>query len=106
MVIRIGNGRKSYAGYETFFTKYSFRLITGVSAKRERNGMHSNQIQSSPCNKNCIIDPMTHFCKGCFRTIEEIIQWAHCSTEIKSRILKEVETRKSYYLKENKLYPQ
>lgn len=49
---------------------------------------------------------MTHFCKGCFRTIEEIIQWAHCSTEIKSRILKEVETRKSYYLKENKLYPQ
>lgn len=68
--------------------------------------MHSNQIQSSPCNKNCIIDPVTHFCKGCFRTIEEIIQWAHCSIEIKSQILKEVEMRKFSYLQKNKLPPQ
>lgn len=58
--------------------------------------MLSNQTQSSPCNKHCIIDPVTHLCKGCFRTIDEIIQWIHCSSETKIQILEKVELRKSF----------
>jgi predicted Fe-S protein YdhL (DUF1289 family) len=57
--------------------------------------MPSNQTQFSPCNNNCIMDAVTHFCKGCFRTIDEIILWVHCSDEIKNDIMQKVETRKS-----------
>jgi len=57
--------------------------------------MLSTQAQSSPCNKHCIMDSVTHLCNGCFRTIEEIIQWAHCSEEIKNDIMQNVETKKS-----------
>ncbi len=59
--------------------------------------MLSNQTQSSPCNKHCIMDPITQLCKGCFRTIDEIVQWIHCSEVIKNDILHKVETRKSSF---------
>ncbi|MBA4405835.1 DUF1289 domain-containing protein [bacterium] len=57
--------------------------------------MLSNQTQSSPCNKHCIMDPVTQLCNGCFRTIEEIIQWTHSSNEIRKDIMRKVEARKS-----------
>lgn len=57
--------------------------------------MLSNQSQSSPCNKNCVMNPITHLCNGCFRTIEEITQWIHCSDKTKNEILQNVEIRKS-----------
>ncbi|MHB9039626.1 MAG: DUF1289 domain-containing protein [Melioribacteraceae bacterium] len=57
--------------------------------------MHSGQNQISPCNNKCIMDPVTNYCKGCFRTIEEIIQWTHFSVEEKNQILQQAEIRKS-----------
>lgn len=67
--------------------------------------MLSRQTQSSPCNKNCIMDSVTHLCKGCFRTIEEIIQWMHSSEKVKNEILHKVELRKSSsQMNENRRY--
>lgn len=61
--------------------------------------MHSNQTQSSPCNKNCVMNSVTHLCNGCFRTIEEIMGWIHSSEKIKKEILKKVEIRRSFLQK-------
>lgn len=30
---------------------------------------------SSPCIGICVLDPATGWCKGCFRTIDEIADW-------------------------------
>lgn len=29
----------------------------------------------SPCNKICEIEPVSGYCRGCLRTIEEIVAW-------------------------------
>jgi len=57
--------------------------------------MQTNTNQVSPCNNECIIDPVTHFCKGCFRTMEEIIRWSFISSKEQNEILQKVENRKS-----------
>ncbi len=56
--------------------------------------MHSSQNQISPCNKKCIMDPVTNYCKGCFRTIEEIIQWTHFTIEERNQVIQQAEIRK------------
>jgi len=53
----------------------------------------------SPCNKNCIMDPITNFCKGCFRTIDEIIRWSTSSEEEKILMMKKIERRKNRFNK-------
>ena len=30
----------------------------------------------SPCNSVCAIDPVTGYCAGCFRTLDEIAEWS------------------------------
>ncbi|PKL82651.1 MAG: DUF1289 domain-containing protein [Ignavibacteriae bacterium HGW-Ignavibacteriae-3] len=57
--------------------------------------MYSGQNQISPCNNKCIMDPITNYCRGCFRTIEEIVQWSHLASEEKKIILQQAEFRKS-----------
>ena len=57
--------------------------------------MQSGQNQISPCNNKCIMNPATHYCTGCFRTIEEIIQWTHYSMEEKTKVMQQTEIRKS-----------
>ncbi len=65
--------------------------------------MNSLQIvhQLSPCNGHCIIDPKTKYCKGCYRTIEEIIAWHSLSNEKKLEIIKLAEERKLNEKKKN-----
>jgi len=62
--------------------------------------MQSTTTPESPCNNECIIDPVTHLCKGCFRTMEEIIRWSFLSSEERNEILQKVEKRKSSLKKE------
>lgn len=57
--------------------------------------MVATSTQLTPCNKNCIIDPATHYCKGCFRTIEEIIRWQFLNEQERIKILQNVELRKA-----------
>ncbi len=41
----------------------------------------------SPCRDICEIDGKSRLCVGCFRTLEEIAQWARCSDSQRRRIL-------------------
>ncbi len=49
---------------------------------------------SSPCNNNCLIDYKTQLCKGCFRTIDEIVHWINYSNEQKLIVMDKVKSRK------------
>lgn len=56
--------------------------------------MYSNQEVLSPCNNNCNMDINTKLCKGCYRTLEEIMLWSTAPYEEKKKILELVEYRK------------
>ena len=64
--------------------------------------MQSDVTVTSPCNNHCILNPNTHHCDGCFRTIEEIIHWPVCSDEEKKQVLQKVERRKVSLKEDNK----
>jgi predicted Fe-S protein YdhL (DUF1289 family) len=48
----------------------------------------------SPCTAVCILDPASGYCRGCFRTIDEISAWLLIGPEEKRRILAAVAARK------------
>ncbi|MBM3548510.1 MAG: DUF1289 domain-containing protein [Alphaproteobacteria bacterium] len=48
----------------------------------------------SPCIGLCILDPRTGFCKGCFRTIEEIGSWLSVDDDGRREILRLVFERR------------
>ncbi|MBM3536133.1 MAG: DUF1289 domain-containing protein [Alphaproteobacteria bacterium] len=48
----------------------------------------------SPCIGLCILDPATGFCKGCFRTIEEIGAWIALDDDCRREILRLVFERR------------
>ena len=48
----------------------------------------------SPCIGLCILDPGTGFCKGCFRTIEEIGAWIGLDEEGRRAVLVRVRERR------------
>jgi uncharacterized protein len=54
-----------------------------------------NAVIISPCNSDCYIDQQTNLCRGCFRTIDEIIRWTNLSKEEKESILQKIKTRTS-----------
>ena len=39
-------------------------------------GMPAGNILPSPCVSVCSMDPDSGLCRGCFRTLEEIADWA------------------------------
>jgi predicted Fe-S protein YdhL (DUF1289 family) len=41
----------------------------------------------SPCNAVCALHPETGFCRGCFRTIDEIAAWTTMTAEERRRVL-------------------
>ncbi len=48
----------------------------------------------TPCIKVCKLDPLTGYCLGCYRTIEEIAAWPALGREEKQRIYHLLEHRK------------
>ena len=42
---------------------------------------------ASPCTGTCTLDPFTRLCRGCARTIEEIMAWPTASAGEKQAIL-------------------
>ncbi len=48
----------------------------------------------SPCIGLCVLDPETGFCKGCFRSIEEIGAWLGLDDDGRRRILDRVAERR------------
>lgn len=53
-----------------------------------------NFATASPCNGFCEIDPKTDLCKGCFRTMSEIISWQSYDYSQKKEVLQKVMDRK------------
>ena len=49
----------------------------------------------SPCTKDCKIDPATGLCRGCLRTIEEIVRWGGADAAEKKRTLAAIADRRS-----------
>ncbi len=42
---------------------------------------------ASPCIKICVMDPVSRFCIGCGRTIDEIAGWGGLSDTTKSTVV-------------------
>lgn len=51
-------------------------------------------IVQSPCVRNCCLDEKD-ICLGCFRSIEEIMQWSGATEQIKRNILQQADIRKN-----------
>ncbi|MFA4793859.1 DUF1289 domain-containing protein [Leptospira kirschneri] len=48
----------------------------------------------SPCNKICSMDFKSGFCKGCFRTLEEICNWSNYSETERENLFLKLKIRK------------
>jgi len=51
----------------------------------------------SPCISVCQMDPVSGYCIGCYRTIDEIRQWIAAVPEARQRILAAVAARKAQH---------
>jgi predicted Fe-S protein YdhL (DUF1289 family) len=47
----------------------------------------------SPCISICKMHPQTGLCEGCFRTIDEIVQWSTATEEMKRKVWVEIRRR-------------
>jgi predicted Fe-S protein YdhL (DUF1289 family) len=56
----------------------------------------SERAPVSPCVGVCTLDPATHFCIGCARTIDEIAQWPRLSAEEKRRVIALLPSRRPH----------
>ncbi|ARR56296.1 DUF1289 domain-containing protein [Rhizorhabdus wittichii DC-6] len=48
---------------------------------------------SSPCNKVCEIEPASGYCRGCRRTIEEIVAWPTADDAWKRAVIERLKDR-------------
>lgn len=48
----------------------------------------------SPCIGVCQMDPVTGFCQGCQRTLDEIAAWGGADTETRLAILERLDLRR------------
>lgn len=48
----------------------------------------------SPCIDVCEIDPQTEYCRGCYRSLNEIANWSNCSDSQQRQIIDMANTRK------------
>jgi len=48
----------------------------------------------SPCNSVCTIDPVTGYCAGCYRTLDEIAAWVDLSVDARRTLLAELDERR------------
>ncbi len=49
---------------------------------------------ASPCNKVCVMDPATGYCRGCRRTLDEIARWGEMSDEERAEVLSRLADRR------------
>ena len=54
----------------------------------------SERAPVSPCIGVCTLDPQSHFCIGCARSIDEIAQWPRLSAEAKRRVIADLVRRR------------
>ncbi len=49
----------------------------------------------SPCVAVCVLEPASGYCRGCFRTIDEISRWLLLAREEKRHILAALPARQA-----------
>ena len=49
----------------------------------------------SPCTNVCTIEPVTGWCAGCLRTIDEIAAWGSLDDSSKRAVLKRLPSRRA-----------
>jgi len=68
------------------------------TAERERRRMERRRLLASgppsPCVSVCQMDPMTGYCVGCLRTIDEIRDWIISTPDERQKILDVLPGRK------------
>mgnify|MGYP001606732830 FL=1 len=68
------------------------------AAARERRRMERRRLlasgPASPCISVCQMDPMTGYCMGCLRTIDEIRDWIISTPDERQKILDVLPGRK------------
>ena len=47
----------------------------------------------SPCIRECLVDPVTGYCTGCFRTLREISCWATYTPVEQQHVMAQIEAR-------------
>jgi hypothetical protein len=47
----------------------------------------------SPCEKICIVDPVSGLCRGCGRSLAEIGRWTSYSDDERARLMNELPGR-------------
>ncbi len=52
------------------------------------------QLICSPCISVCVLDEPTGFCKGCWRTVDEIAQWPRLMRSQRLEILARLAERR------------
>lgn len=49
----------------------------------------------SPCIRECVIDQQTGYCRGCWRTLDEISFWTSYTPGERLRILQSLQERRN-----------
>ncbi len=50
---------------------------------------------ASPCNKVCVMDAQSGYCRGCGRTLDEIARWSEMSDAERQAVLAALPARRS-----------
>ncbi len=50
---------------------------------------------ASPCNKVCVMDPQSGYCRGCQRTLDEIARWSQMSEAEQRAVLEALAARRA-----------
>jgi uncharacterized protein len=63
-----------------------------VQRARQVRSEHAPEVPS-PCISVCRIDPVTQWCEGCFRTLDEVAGWSRMSDDEKREVWWMIEQR-------------
>ena len=58
-------------------------------------GMVREPDAPSPCISVCVLDPASGFCRGCFRTIQEIAGWTMMTKAERLAVLERLPDRRA-----------
>lgn len=47
----------------------------------------------SPCVRICVMDPVSGLCRGCARTLDEIVAWSTMTPDRRRTIMRELDQR-------------
>jgi predicted Fe-S protein YdhL (DUF1289 family) len=65
-----------------------------MAAAANNRAMPTDEV-ASPCTSVCEMDPATGFCRGCFRTLDEIAAWSVLDADGKRAVLAALPARRS-----------